>query len=141
MNHDNDNGFRCVYSNHSEGESYVLLHFNSIQAAKKAAFELLSFLGDPIPQTAEPQESPPHKISEEVTATADPLTAIQKEAVCFADTLRIYRNTHGYSQRKMAELLGTSQSNICWWEKGEYTPNEDTRRTILKKLESGDFSA
>ena len=62
MNPNNNNGFLCSYSNMSDGESYILLHFNSMQAAKKAAFDLLSFLGEPIPQAAEPKEEPPTKL-------------------------------------------------------------------------------
>lgn len=33
------------------------------------------------------------------------------------------RKTHGYSQRKLAELLGVSQIAIIYWEHGERIPN------------------
>ena len=70
-----------------------------------------------------------------------PLTAIQKSEIAFSDLLRTYRISHGYSQRKFAELINTTQSNICHWERCDHLPCMETQQAIRNKLESGEFNA
>jgi DNA-binding XRE family transcriptional regulator len=138
---DNFNTFLCQYDKASEDGYHICLSFNSIPAAKAAARELLAFLGEdkdiPVPT---PAEAPPHKSCEEVPEEADPLTQAQRREIEFSDMLRVYRATHGYSQRKLAELLGTTQSNICHWENGTFVPHAGTQQAIRNKLESGEFN-
>ena len=133
--------FRCVYCHVSEGESSILLRFNSIPAAKAAARELLAFLGEDknIPVSA-PAEAPARKSCEEATEESDPLSKAQRSEIEFSDMLRVYRATHGYTQRKLAELLCTTKSNICHWENGTFIPHAGTQQAIRNKLESGEFN-
>lgn len=51
--------FLCQYVRGSEDEYSIALHFNSMQAAKKAALDILKFIGVVVPTN--PQEAPPHK--------------------------------------------------------------------------------
>lgn len=132
--------FLCQYVRDSEDEYSIALHFNSIQAARNAAVDLLTFIGEPIPLSMKPREAPPHKTSEENAPDPDPLTQAQRSEIEFSDMLRVYRSTHGYSQRKLAELLGTTQSNICHWENGTFVPHAGTQQAIRNKLESGEFN-
>jgi DNA-binding XRE family transcriptional regulator len=138
---DSFNTFLCQYDKASEAGYHICLSFNSIPAAKAAARELLAFLGEDnnIPVSA-PEEAPPHKSCEETEVETDPLSQYQNEIIAFGDMLRVYRTTHGYSQRKLAELLGTTQSNICHWENGTFVPHEGTQQAIRNKLESGEFN-
>ena len=131
--------FLCQYDKASEDGYHICLSFNSIPAAKAAARELLAFLGEDLPAPA-PAEAPPHKSCEEVVGEADPLTQAQRSEIKFSDMLLAYRTTHGYSQRKFAELLGTTQSNICHWENGTFIPSAGTQQAIRNKLESGEFN-
>lgn len=129
----------CSYCQQIEGEYKILLEFTSIQAAKSAARNLLAFLGEDLAPAA-PAEPPPHKTCEEVTEENDPLTEIQESKAAFSDMLRVYRANHSYSQRRFAELLGTTQSNICHWENGSVIPSLGTQAAIRKKIESGEFN-
>lgn len=132
--------FLCQYVRGSEDEYSITLRFNSIQAARNAAVDLLTFIGEPIPLSMKPREAPPHKTSEENTPDPDPLTQLQNKAKSFSNMLKDYRAEHKYSQRKMAELLGVSSLTICYWENGYVTPAFDTQSAIRKKLESGEFN-
>lgn len=132
--------FLCQYVRGSEDEYSIALHFNSIQAARNAAVDLLTFIGEPIPLSMKPREAPPHKTSEEITPDPDPLTTIQEKDKEISNLLRDYRAAHGYSQREMAELLCTSQANICNWEHGVTTPNIYIQERIKRTLESGEFN-
>lgn len=136
---DSFNTFLCQYDKASETGYHIYLSFNSIDAAKAAARELLAFLGEDLPAPAT-AEAPPHKSCEEVSEEADPLTQAQRSEIEFSDMLRVYRTTHGYSQRKLAELLGTTQSTICHWENGSFVPHAGTQQVIRNKLESGEFN-
>ena len=49
--------FLCQYVRGSEDEYSIALHFNSIQAAKKAALDILRFIGAIVPTN--PQGAPP----------------------------------------------------------------------------------
>lgn len=44
----------------------------------------------------------------------------------FASNLRLLRERNGWSQRHLAELLGTSAPVIVHWEKGRQSPTLDT---------------
>lgn len=44
--------------------------------------------------------------------------------------IKLYRETHQWSQRELAEHLGVSQRNVSYYEKGERIPPAD----VLKKL-------
>ena len=138
---DRTNTFLCQYDKASEEGYHICLSFDSIPAAKAAARELLAFLGEDrnVPVSA-PSEAPTRKSCEEVTEGDDPLTQAQKSEVEFSDILRVYRATHGYSQRKLAEILGTTQSSICHWENGTLVPHAGTQQAIRNKLESGEFN-
>jgi DNA-binding XRE family transcriptional regulator len=140
MHPDKPNTFLCQYDKASGEDYYIFLNFNSIQAAKAAAHELLAFLGEDVTQPPAPAEAPPHKTSEENTPDPDPLTTIQEKDKEISNLLRDYRAAHGYSQRKMAELLGTSQANICNWEHGVTIPNIYIQERIKRTLESGEFN-
>lgn len=129
--------FPCQYVRASEDEYSIALHFNSIQAAKKAALDLLNFIGAIV--LPNPQEAPPHKSCEEVTEEADPLTQAKRSEIEFSDMLQCYRTTHGYSQRRLADLLGVSQRTISCWEQG-YTPRKNTEENIRRKLSKGEFT-
>lgn len=61
MCHDNKI-FLCQYVRGSEDEYSIALHFNSIQAARNAAVDLLTFIGEPIPLSMKPREAPPPQI-------------------------------------------------------------------------------
>ena len=132
--------FLCQYVRGSEDEYSIALHFNSIQAARNAAVDLLTFIGEPIPLSMKPREAPPHKTSEENTPDPDPLTQLQNEAKSFSNMLKDYRAEHKYSQRKMAELLGVSACTISYWENGAVIPSLGTQAAIRKKIESVEFN-
>ena len=133
--------FLCQYDKSSEEGYHINLSFDSIPAAKAAARELLAFLGEDknIPASAL-SEAPTRKSCEEMAEEADSLTQAQRSEIVFSDMLRVYRTAHGYSQRKLAELLGTTQSNICHWENGTFIPHAGTQQAIRNKLESGEFN-
>ena len=135
-----DNLATCTYRHHVDRKYSIELHFASVEAAKTAALSLLRFLGIE-PQGETQQEAPTHKPCEEVAEEADLLTQAHKNEMEFSDMLRVYRVAHGYSQRTLAGLLGTTQSNICHWENGTFAPHARTQQAIRNKLESGEFNA
>jgi transcriptional regulator with XRE-family HTH domain len=50
----------------------------------------------------------------------------------FGEWLRDLRKKRGLSQRKLAKLLGTSQSRVCEWEQGRAFPQGNSMQNICK---------
>ncbi len=54
--------------------------------------------------------------------------------------LRTVRKRAGYSQREVAELVGTSQPNICAYESGDRTMSLKIANKVLREIGEGDVS-
>ena len=48
----------------------------------------------------------------------------------FGENLAIIRKSRGYTQKKLADLLGISQSAVGMWESGDREPNFETIELI-----------
>ena len=112
-----------------EGSGYSLeLSFDSTKATLDAAMEILAF-ADADCYLAE--QSKPND-------TTTPL--LYKQLAGFPDMLRIYRATHGYTQKELGKLLGVNQQTICGWESGRSAPRRATEAAIREKLRKGEFA-
>ena len=112
-----------------EGSGYSLeLSFDSIKAALDAALEILAFAdADCYLAGQDKQRSPDYQPT-------------YKQPSEFPDMLRIYRVTHGYTQKEFGALLGVSQQTLCSWETGSVTPRRATEAAIREKLRKGEFA-
>lgn len=54
--------------------------------------------------------------------------------------IRAARHTKGWSQKTLAELLGTSSQRIILWEKGANRPNPRYRKLLAGLLGVSDWS-
>lgn len=112
-----------------EPDGYKLsLEFNSMKHARRAAVEILGFLGLTYGPTTS-HDSAPEK--EPADAVPDPAPEKPEEPrpereISFRDLLLTYREKHGYSQRDLAKFLGINQSTVSAWERELWKPSKET---------------
>ena len=127
-----------------EPDGYKLsLDFNSMEHAKHAALEILEFLGLLYPSDAGKETASEEDAADSETECAAvnhaPVKSLEdalKTPLPFRDLLTTFRSDHGYSQRKMASVLGVTQSTVSAWERGIINPCEETERKVRARLEA-----
>lgn len=55
--------------------------------------------------------------------------------VAFARKLKELREERGLSQKALADLLNTTNSSVCDWERGRSEPNLETMKRIAEIFE------
>lgn len=123
-----------------EPDSYKLsLEFNSMQHARRAAVEILGFLGltyDPTTANySAPEKEPADAIQN--PAPEKPEEPRPEREISFRDLLLTYREKHGYSQRDLAKFIGINQSAVSSWERELWLPSKETERAIRNRLNGG----
>ena len=119
--------FLCALK--KEGPGYSLeLSFDSIKSALDAALEILAFADADCYLANPPKEK---------TKTTPPIQ--YENDMPFRDTVRQYRQDHGYTQKEIAKLLGVTQQTICFWESGGL-PHRNTEAEVRRKLSKGELS-
>lgn len=114
-------------------ESYEFsLRFCSLQDAEQAARDLIDFLMAGVRPKKETAPEPPKEAKErQKTIPSGPI----------ADDLNRYMQEHGYSEREMAKVLGTSQNSINHWRRGICMPTgrcKDVLFSVLYGNQGGD---
>ena len=51
------------------------------------------------------------------------------------NAIRKHRMAKGYSQEKLAELLGVTQTQVCKWETGKALPSARNLKRISEELD------
>lgn len=123
-----------------EPDSYKLsLEFNSMQHARRAAVEILGFLGLAYGTTTSPDSEPEKELADAVPdhAPEKPEEPRPEREISFRDLLLTYREKHGYSQRDLAKFLGINQSTVSAWERELWLPQRETERAIRNRLNGG----
>lgn len=123
-----------------EPDGYKLsLEFNSMKHARRAAVEILGFLGLTYDMTASPDSAPEKEPADTVPdpAPEKPEEPRPERKISFRGLLLTYREKHGYSQRDLAKFLGINQSTISAWERELWKPSEETERAIRNRLNGG----
>lgn len=123
-----------------EPDGYKLsLEFNSMEHARRAAVEILGFLGLTYDPTTANYSAPEKEPADAIPnpAPEKPEEPRPERKIPFRDLLLIYREKHGYSQRDLAKQLGLNQSTISAWESGLRKPSESTEYAIRNRLNGG----
>ena len=107
-------------------ESYEFsLRFCSLQDAEQAARDLIDFLMAGVRPKKDADQEPPQEAKErQKTIPRGPI----------ADDLNRYMQEHGYSERAMAKILGTSQTAINNWRRGICLPTGDKMKALFQLL-------
>ena len=130
-----------IFALHFEAhDSYKLpLEFNSMQHARRAAVEILGFLGLTYGPTTSPDSEPEKEPADAVPdpAPEKPEEPRPEREISFRDLPLTYREKHGHSQRDLAKFLGINQSTVSAWERELWTPSKETDRAIRNRLNGG----
>ena len=109
-------------------ESYEFsLRFCSLQDAEQAARDLIDFLMTGAPRKQKEANAPEHPQEPEERPKALPRGPI-------AYDLNRYMQEHGYSERVMANLVGTTQNSVNNWRRGIYLPKGKNRKSLFALL-------
>ena len=55
-----------------------------------------------------------------------------KETDNISEQMKLYRQVHGLTQGKFAELIGVDETTVAKWERGEHKPMKFLEEKILK---------
>ena len=55
------------------------------------------------------------------------------------EQMKIYRQMHGLTQEKFAELVGVDETTVAKWERGEHMPMKVLREKVLNFLHLNDI--
>lgn len=101
------------------------LRFSSLPDAEQAARDLIDFLMAGIRPKKDAAPEPPQEPKDRPKALPrGPL----------ADDLNQYMQEHGYSERVMANLVGTNQTSVNNWRRGICLPTGKNRKALFALL-------